>query len=89
MEAIARARHLRISPRKMRLVVDMIRGLPVEDALVVLQSTRKKASPMVEKTLRSAVANAMYIGEDEDDSAMEMKMLGGDAGVPGSTAARP
>jgi large subunit ribosomal protein L22 len=70
MEATARARHVRISPRKLRLVVDLIRGLPVEDALVVLQATRKKASPMVEKTLRSAVANALYVGEDEDDAAM-------------------
>ena len=70
MEATARARHVRISPRKLRLVVDLIRGLPVEHALVILQATRKKASPMVEKTLRSAVANALYIGEDEDDSAV-------------------
>ncbi len=70
MEATARARHVRISPRKLRLVVDLIRGLPVEDALVILQGTRKKASPMVEKTLRSAVANALYVGDEEDDSAM-------------------
>ncbi len=70
MEATARARHVRISPRKLRLVVDLIRGLPVEDALVILQGTRKKASPMVEKTLRSAVANALYVGDEEDDSAI-------------------
>ncbi len=68
MEAKALARHVHISPRKLRLVVDLIRGRSVEDALVILQATRKKASPMVEKTLRSAVANALYVGEDEDDS---------------------
>ncbi len=70
MEAKARAKHMHISPRKMRLVVGLIRGRAVEDALVILQGTRKKASPMVEKTLRSAVANALYVGDEEDDSAI-------------------
>ena len=69
MEARAKAMHMRISPRKMRLVVDLIRGRNVEDALVILQGTRKKASPMVEKLLRSAVANALYVGADEDEAA--------------------
>ncbi|MGQ0720675.1 MAG: 50S ribosomal protein L22 [Candidatus Eiseniibacteriota bacterium] len=64
MESRAEARHMRISPRKMRLVVDLIRGLKVEDAFTILQSTQKKASPLVEKTLRSAVANALYVRED-------------------------
>ena len=69
MHAQAHARHQRISARKMRLVVDLIRGRKVEDAFTILQSTRKKASPIVEKTLRSAVANALFVGEDEDDAA--------------------
>jgi large subunit ribosomal protein L22 len=68
MHAQAHARHQRISARKMRLVVDLIRGRKVEDAFTILQSTRKKASPIVEKTLRSAVANALFVGEDEDDT---------------------
>lgn len=68
MEATARAMHLRISPRKMRLVVDLIRGRKVEEALVILQATQKKASPLVEKLLRSAVANALYVGEDADEA---------------------
>jgi large subunit ribosomal protein L22 len=68
MEAKAYAKHVRISPRKMRLVVDLIRGKKVEDALVILQSTQKKASPMVEKLLRSAVANALFTGEDEKEA---------------------
>jgi large subunit ribosomal protein L22 len=50
----------------MRLVVDLIRGKPVEDAFTILQATPKKASPMVEKLLRSAVANALYTGDDEE-----------------------
>jgi large subunit ribosomal protein L22 len=69
MEAMARAKHMRISPRKMRLVVDLIRGQNVEKALVILQGTRKKASPLVEKLLRSAVANALFVGDDEEDGA--------------------
>lgn len=66
MEARAHARHTRISARKMRLVVDLIRGRKVEDAFTILQSTPKKASPIVEKTLRSAVANALYVGEEDE-----------------------
>jgi len=67
MQAQAHSRHQRISARKMRLVVDLIRGRKVEDAFTILQSTRKKASPIVEKALRSAVANALFVGEDQDD----------------------
>ena len=67
MEAKAKAKHMHISPRKMRLVVDLIRDRDVEEALVILQGTRKKASPMVEKILRAAVANALYVGEEEED----------------------
>lgn len=64
--ATARARDVRISPRKMRLVVDLIRGRKVEEALTILQSTDKKASPMIEKILRSAVANAIHLAGDDD-----------------------
>jgi large subunit ribosomal protein L22 len=58
MEARAKARFARISARKARLVVDLIRGRPVGDALSVLDYTPKKAARLVAKTLRSAVANA-------------------------------
>jgi large subunit ribosomal protein L22 len=67
MESKAIARHMHISPRKMRLVVDLIRGRNVESAFTILQATRKKASPMVEKLLRSAVANALYSGDDVEE----------------------
>lgn len=69
MVATAKAKYVRISPRKMRLVVDLIRGRSVEEALMVLQGTRKKASPIVEKLLRSAVANALFVGADEEQAA--------------------
>ncbi len=59
MEAVARARYQRISPRKARLVVDAIRGMKVDEALNKLRFTPKKAARLVEKVIRSAVANAM------------------------------
>ena len=75
MEAMARGRHMRISPRKMRLVVDLIRDRKVEDALLILQATRKKASPMVLKLLNSAVANALYTGDSEEETRINVDDL--------------
>jgi large subunit ribosomal protein L22 len=54
----ARAKYIRIAPRKVRLVVDLIRGKRVAEAFAILKLTPKKASPVVEKVLKSAVANA-------------------------------
>ena len=58
MEAKAIARHVRIAPRKVPLVVDLIRGKKVGEALAILRLTPRSASPVVEKVLKSAVANA-------------------------------
>lgn len=58
MEAKAIARYVRVSPQKARLVVDLIRGKKVNDALAILTFTRKAASKVVDKIVRSAVANA-------------------------------
>ena len=58
METSARTRFVRISAQKARLVVDLIRGRSVEEALNVLDYTPKKAAGIIAKTLRSAVANA-------------------------------
>jgi large subunit ribosomal protein L22 len=58
METQAITRFVRLSPRKVRLVVDLIRGKSVEDALNVLKFTPKRSAAVVAKTLRSAVANA-------------------------------
>jgi large subunit ribosomal protein L22 len=57
MEARAIKRYTNSSPRKMMLIVDMIRGKNVEEALTVLHFSTKHASKVCEKTLRSAVAN--------------------------------
>ncbi len=54
----AHARNLRIAPRKMRLVTNMVKNMRVADALVQLQFTNKKAAGMVSKLLQSALANA-------------------------------
>jgi large subunit ribosomal protein L22 len=58
MEAKAKIRYIRVTPRKARLVVDLIRGKRVGDALSVLKFTPNHASKVVEKLLRSAIANA-------------------------------
>ncbi len=58
MEAHAIQRLVRQSPRKMRLVVDLIRGKDVNEAYAILRFSKKLAAKQIEKTLRSAVANA-------------------------------
>lgn len=58
MEARAVSRHVRIAPRKARLVVDLIRGKNVGDALMILDFLPKKAARIVAKTLKSVIANA-------------------------------
>jgi large subunit ribosomal protein L22 len=62
----ASATHIRISPRKVRLVVDTVRGKSVSQALSILGFTRKKAALPVQKLLKSAVANAVENGSISD-----------------------
>lgn len=57
MEARAINRYVSSSPRKMRLVVDLIQGKSVDDALTILHFSPKHAAKVAEKTLRSAVSN--------------------------------
>jgi len=63
MEAIASAKYLRGSAQKARLVVDMIRGKDVNKALAILRYSSKRASNLVEKCMRSAIANANEAAE--------------------------
>ncbi|GAB6927418.1 50S ribosomal protein L22 [Paenibacillus sp. JCM 10914] len=60
MEAKAHARSIRIAPRKAQLVVDLIRGKQVGEAIAILRHTPKAASPVLEKLLNSAIANAEH-----------------------------
>ena len=59
-QAKATARTVRIAPRKVRLVVDLIRGKKIGEAVAILRLTPKTASPVVEKLLNSAIANAEH-----------------------------
>lgn len=58
MQATAHARYVRLAPRKVQLVLDLIRGKQVGDAIAILRHTPKSSSPVVEKLLNSAIANA-------------------------------
>lgn len=75
MEVIAKARHIRMSPRKVRLIADLIRGMDVGNAASQLRFYRKAAARPVYKVLMSAVANAEH----------NFKMDGGDLYVKSIT----
>ena len=85
MEVAARLKGAQIAAQKARLVADQVRGLPVEDALTVLEFSTKKAAQIVKKVLDSAIANAENNeGADVDelkvssifvDEGMTMKRL--------------
>ncbi len=63
MEAIAKTKYLKGSPRKARLVIDLIRGQNVSRALSILKFTQKRAADPIAKCLNSAIANATYNAE--------------------------
>lgn len=69
MEARAYLRYARISPRKVGIVLDLIRNQPAEMALAILRHTPKAASEPLEKLLRSAIANATN-NHDMDERAL-------------------
>ncbi len=58
MEAKAVAKYVRVSPRKARQVIDLIRGKETAEAVAILKNTPRKASKLIEKVVNSAVANA-------------------------------
>lgn len=65
MEALATSKHIRISPRKARLVANLIRGKSVDEALGILALTPKKASPILKKIMLSAAANVKFKNDGE------------------------
>jgi large subunit ribosomal protein L22 len=73
MEAQATGKYVRGSAQKIRLVVDLIRGQKVTDALTILQYTKKRATHDVEKVLKSAVANAEQQAEGADVDNLVVK----------------
>jgi large subunit ribosomal protein L22 len=66
MEFRAQTRFVRVSPQKARLVLDLIKGRRVEDALNTLAFTKKRVAAKVEKLVRSAVENANYLSTEKN-----------------------
>ncbi|MEX0929601.1 MAG: 50S ribosomal protein L22 [Balneolales bacterium] len=83
LEAKATQKHLRISARKARLVVDVVRGLNVDKAISRLAFTEKAAAPYVAKVIKSAAANLRDRHEDEafEDEDLIVKAIFVDEGV--------
>lgn len=78
MQARAVIKYLRIGPRKVRLVIDAIRGRPVKEAFYRLAVLNKKAARLAEEALKSAVANAKVLKMDENQLYVsEIKADGG------------
>ena len=65
MEFKAKAQFMRVAPQKARLVLDLIKGKRVEDALTTLQFTKKRIAPAIFQLVRSAVENANYLGQEK------------------------
>ena len=85
MEAKATAKYVRIAPRKVRVVMDLIRGKNVKDAFAILKFTPKVGAEAIEKVLKSAVANAennfdmnednLYVSEAYVDQGPTLKRI--------------
>jgi large subunit ribosomal protein L22 len=84
MEAVAKLRNCPMSARKMRLVVDLVRGKGVEEALDILRFTKKEAAVWLEKLVLSAVANwenKLDGAESADDYGLVIKTAFSDQGT--------
>ena len=84
MEAVAKLRNCPMSARKMRLVVDLVRGKGVEEALDILRFTKKEAAVWLEKLVLSAVANwenKLDGAESADDYGLVIKTVFSDQGT--------
>ena len=66
MRSKASARFSRISPRKARMIADLVRGRQADEAIQMLQFTQKSGAPVIKKIIESAVANARQDGADVD-----------------------
>jgi len=85
VEAKATAKYVRIAPRKVRVVMDLIRGKNVQDAFAILKFTPKVGAEAIEKVLKSAVANAennfdmnednLYVSEAYVDQGPTLKRI--------------
>ncbi|MBF0279593.1 MAG: 50S ribosomal protein L22 [SAR324 cluster bacterium] len=80
MESRALAKNVRITPRKVRLVLDLIRGKDVVQAFAYLDATHRKAVPVVRTLLKSAIANADDLHPDVDVDNLIIKRAYADEG---------
>jgi large subunit ribosomal protein L22 len=80
MEVTAKLRYHQGSPQKLRLVVDMIRGKDVQEAVNILAFTKKGAARPVSKLLKSAIANAENLDEQVDLDRLYVKEIFVDGG---------
>jgi large subunit ribosomal protein L22 len=80
LETRASIRHVRIAPQKARLVVDMIRGKGVEEAIGILEFNTRRAAKLIAKTLKSAIANAETT-QNLDVDALYVKLVWVDEGA--------
>ena len=80
MIAKAEAKYIRITPRKFRQIVPLIKGRPVEEAMAMLVSINKKASIYALEALKSALANAKRLHKDIDTSNIRVSKLIADGG---------
>ena len=74
MEIIASSKSVRVAPRKVRLVADAIRKLSIEDALKALSILKNRGGQPLEKTLKSAIANALN-NKNLKQEALKIKMI--------------
>ena len=74
MEFKAEAKYIKVSPQKARLVVDLVRGKKVYDAINILKFTKKKSAEPVYKLLKSALANASTTGRVDIDNLVVSKI---------------
>ena len=79
MEAMAKAKSLRISPIRARLTIDLIRGKDTSEALTILNNTNTKAAKLIKKVLDSAIANAVH-NEEANADVLFVKEARVDAG---------
>ena len=84
MESIAHLRNLRMAPRKITVVVALVRGMPVAKAISTLQFTRRAAAAPVKKLIESAMANATDLSKGAIDiDRLWVKMISVDQGPTG------
>ncbi|NLT20596.1 MAG: 50S ribosomal protein L22 [Syntrophomonadaceae bacterium] len=67
MESRATARYIRVSPNKARQVADLVRGKDIDEAIGILRYTNKKSAPLINKVLKSAIANAEHNYDMDSD----------------------